>query len=234
MLCGDNQDAVMMELLQGNAKITQLNTDPPYGVDYVSKNKFLNEQAKGNRSQIEYANDEINNDLYAMFMNICKTINWADYNTFYIFSAGLHLQELRMAIDDCGLKWGDYLIWVKNNHVLGRKDYNAKHEFCIYGWHKHHKFHGPFRTTLLEYDKPHHSDLHPTIKPIELISQLITDGTKEGDIVLDVFGGSGTTLIASEKTNRVCYMMEISPYFTSVIIERWELETGKKAKKIKS
>ena len=142
------------------------------------------------------------------------------------------LHNLRLALDNTNLKWGDYLIWVKNNHVLGRKDYNSKHEFCVYGWKNHHKFYGEFSTTLLEFPRPTKSKLHPTMKPIPLLSKLIQDGSKLGANVLDLFGGSGSTLIACEQLNRNCYMMELDPYYCQVIINRWEEYTGQKAEKL--
>ena len=143
--------------------------------------------------------------------------------------SGQQLHNLRLAFDDCNIKWGDYLVWVKNNHVLGRKDYNAKHEFCVYGWKNHHKFYGDFSTTVLEFDKPLKNDLHPTMKPIELLAKLIKDGSQKDEIVYDAFLGSGSTLIAGEQTNRVCYGCEISPQYCDVIIKRWEKFTGQQA-----
>lgn len=121
---------------------------------------------------------------------------------------------------------------MKNNHVLGRKDYNSKHEFCVYGWKNHHKFYGDFSTTVLEFDKPLKNDLHPTMKPIELLVKLIKDGSQENEIVYDAFLGSGSTLIACEQSNRICYGLEISPQYVSVCIERWENFTNQKAELI--
>ena len=117
--------------------------------------------------------------------------------------------------------------------VFGRKDYKFKHEPIRYCWKGKHKFYGPNnRNTILEYDRPHVSDLHPTMKPIELMAQLITDGTKKGMNVFDPFCGSGSTLMACEQTKRTCYGMEIDRFYVQVIIDRWEKFTGKKAVKI--
>lgn len=132
------------------------------------------------------------------------------------------LHNLRLAFDEAGYHWSDYLTWIKNNHVLTRKDYKAKMEHILYGWYKKHKFYGPFRTNILEYKRPHRNKLHPTMKPIPLLEQLITDGTPENGVVYDPFGGSGTTLIAAEKLNRECYMMEIDPEYCDIIRERYE------------
>jgi DNA modification methylase len=123
---------------------------------------------------------------------------------------------------------------VKNNHVLARTDYLPKHEFCIYGWKGKHKFYAKeTRFSVWNYDKPHINDLHPTMKPIELIMQNITDSTEEGMNVFDSFSGSGTTLIACEKTNRNCYTIEIDPVYIQIAIDRWEKLTNKEAIKIK-
>ena len=125
-------------------------------------------------------------------------------------------------------------MWVKNNHVLGRCDYNYKHEPITYGWKPNgtHTFYGGFCTSVLEFAKPQKSELHPTMKPVPLIAQLITNSSKEGDSVLDLFGGSGTTLIAAEQLHRKCYMMELDEHYCDVIIARWEKLTGNKATKI--
>ena len=113
-------------------------------------------------------------------------------------------------------------------------DYATKHELILYGWKGKHKFYGGFSTSILEYDKPVKSELHPTMKPIELLSRLIKDGSKEDMLVYDPFLGSGSTLIACEQTNRICYGMELDPSYIDVIIQRWENFTGEKAKKITS
>jgi len=205
-------------------------TDPPYGVDYSAKNEFLNKLDKGNCVQKDIENDNITDYLQFftdMFESIKTVIN--DYNTLYVFMSGAELHNLRIALEKTEGKWSDYLVWVKNNHVLGRKDYNAKLEFCMYGWFNHHKFYGEFNTNVLEFDKPLKNDLHPTMKPIPLLAKLIQDGTKENMNVLDLFGGSGSTLIACEQTQRNCYMMELDPEYCQVIINRWEEYTGQRA-----
>jgi DNA modification methylase len=124
---------------------------------------------------------------------------------------------------------------VKNNIVLGRRDYKAKHENLLYGWKDGaaHKFYGKAgESTVWMHDKPHKSELHPTMKPVELIIHAIHNSTATNQLVLDLFGGSGSTLIAAEKTNRICYTMEIDPHYTDIIVTRWEQFTGKKAIKV--
>lgn len=233
LICGDcTKKETLTKLIQNN-KIDCLITDPPYGVDYGNKNEFLNKYNNGNRNQTPILNDAI--DDYKRFFtkvlqNIKQFLN--DYNTVYIFMMGVQLHNLRISIDETGYKFSQYLIWLKNNHVLSRLDYQPKTEYCLYGWYNHHKFYGEFNTDVLEFPRPQQSKLHPTMKPIPLISKLIQNSTKEKMNILDVFGGSGTTLIACEQLNRNCYMIELSPEYCQTIINRWEEYTGQKAEKI--
>lgn len=143
---------------------------------------------------------------------------------------------MMMMIAAAGWQVKHELIWVKNNHVLGRTDYFYKHEPIMYGWSKTHKFYGKgkFDKSVWEIPKPQKSDLHPTMKPIALIANALENSSKENDIVLDLFGGSGSTLIACEQLNRVCYMCELDPKYCDVIIKRWENLTGEKAVKVNS
>ena len=214
-------------------KVNLVLTDPPYGIDYSNKNAFLNRIDKGNRVQKAIINDSIEDYeefFYKIFDNIKDHLS--ENNICYIFMLGKELHHLRIAFDKAGFHWNDYLIWVKNNHVLGRNDYNCKAEYIMYGWFKKHKFYGDFNVNVLEFKKLQKGDLHPTMKPIDLLAKLIKDGSRGGDIVLDLFGGSGSTLIACEQTERRCLMMELDPKYCDVIIKRWETLTGKKAVKI--
>jgi len=229
ILCGDSIKDI--DKLLGDKKVDLLLTDPPYGVDYGAKNEFLNKIDKGNRIQKDIQNDNIENYL-EFFTNFLKVINFAEYNNCYIFMSGLELHNVRQAMENSGIKWSDYLVWVKNNHVLSRKDYNPKHEFIVYGWKGRHKFYSKSETTVLEFNKPLVNDLHPTMKPVELLCKLIKDGSQQGMLVYDSFLGSGSTLMACEQTGRVCYGIEMDPGYIDVIITRWENYTGKKAVKL--
>ena len=126
------------------------------------------------------------------------------------------------------------LIWVKNNHVLGRTDYNYKHEPILFGWINVHDFYGKgeHKFSTWEISRPNASKLHPTMKPVELIENALLNSSQEGNVIIDYFGGSGSTLIACEKLNRKCYMMELDEKYCDVIIKRWENYTGEKAVKI--
>ena len=143
---------------------------------------------------------------------------------------------MMMMMKEAGLPVRHVLIWRKNRATfsLGRLDYDYQHEPIFYTWTKsHHNFRrSKNRTSVWDYNKPMKSNLHPTMKPIELVADAIVDGTNEGMIVLDAFGGSGTTLIACEKTRRVCRMMELDPHYCGAIINRWEELTGNKAERI--
>jgi DNA modification methylase len=231
LLCGDSAFAGDHARLLGEDRVDALVTDPPYGVDYAG--------IDGSRKKI--ANDA-RNDYRSWFASWLSLVAWAPKAVFFVCMSGLELHNLRLAIDDCGFKFGDYLVWVKNAAVLTRKDYNAKHEFIafgglehemvMYGWPETHRFFGgKKRTTVLEFDRPTKSDLHPTMKPVALIEQLVTDGSPSGGIVLDLFGGSGTTLIACERTGRSARLMELDPGYCDVIVARWEQFTGKKAER---
>lgn len=231
IMCGNSTSS--LDILLDGKTVDLLLTDPPYGVDYSSKNRFLNSISKGNRIQEPILNDAIE-DYTEWFKSWLNKIPFSDYNSFYITISDQKLYELITALQDCGYKISQHLVWVKNNHVLGRQDYVNKHELIIYGWKNHHNFYGDFQTSVFNIDKPLKNNLHPTMKPIELMSIPIHNNTKELDLVLDPFLGSGSTLIACESSNRICYGMELDPYYIDVIIQRWENYTGKKAVKISS
>ena len=222
LMCGDSTKTEDIKKLLQKTQIDSIITDPPYGVDYANKNKLLNNLYGGNRKTKEIDNDNIN-DYYLFFKQILENIKpyLNDYNTMYIFMSSKQLHNLRQAFDDAGYHWSEYLTWIKNNHVLTRKDYKAKMEHILYGWYNHHKFYGGFRTNVLEYKRPHRNKLHPTMKPLPLLEQLIIDGTPENGMVFDPFGGSGSTLIACEKMDRVCYIMEIDSDYCDTIIKRY-------------
>ena len=242
LMCGDSTDAASVALLMDGEKADMCFTDPPYGVSYADKNAFLNAMAKGNCIQEPIANDhETPKEMHEFWLNVFNIIGefTPDCMAYYITAPqGGELLLLLQAIQESEtLALKHMLIWNKNNHVLGRCDYNYKHEPIIYGWKKkgtHHFIGGSkFKTSVWDIPKPMKSDLHPTMKPVELVSACLLDNSVEGQSVLDLFGGSGTTLIAAEQLNRKCYMMELDPHYCDVIIARWEKLTGNKAEKLK-
>lgn len=150
----------------------------------------------------------------------------------YVFHADSLGLIFRNAFNSVGFKLAQCLVWVKNTFVMGRQDYQWRHEPILYGWKEgvgHYFVNDRTQSTVLEYDKPSRNAEHPTMKPIDLLVRLIKNSSIENNIILDLFGGSGSTLIAAEQINRNCYMMELDPKYCDVIIKRWESLTGKKA-----
>lgn len=241
LICGDSTDPAVIDRLMDGVKADMVFTDPPYNVAVGSKNKILNEQDGGRRNETEIAGDkgmtdaEIGEQLWKPAFQ-----NMADYAkddcSIYVTmpQGGTHMMMMMMA--DACWQVKHELMWLKNQPTfsMGRLDYDYKHEPIMFGWKKTHNFYGKgkFTKSVWEIDKPRESKLHPTMKPIELIANALENSTKENDCVLDVFGGSGSTLIACEQLNRKCYMAELSPEYVAVIIARWERFTGQKAVKL--
>jgi site-specific DNA-methyltransferase (adenine-specific) len=213
-------------------------TDPPYGVDYGEKNRFLNSFQKAGKNLKDIANDMLGKDELLDFLTKAFTLAYeqgADHCSYYVTApqgGELGLMMMMMMMMMSGLPTRHVLIWNKNrqNFSLGRLDYEYKHEPILFTWKKTHKFYGKgqFKSSVWDIDKEQKCDLHPTMKPVALIENALLNSTEAGNIVLDLFGGSGSTLIACEKLNRKCRMMEIDPCYCDVIIERWEKFTGKK------
>ena len=242
LMCGDSTDAASVALLMDGQKADMVFTDPPYGVSIGDKNKALNSVQKAGCCTENIANDNISvNDLYPILVKAminCRE-NCKDCACYYITSpqgGELGLMMMMMTMKDAGLPVRHMLIWEKNcaTFSLGRLDYDYQHEPIFYTWTKSHKNYrnGEFRTTIWKYDKPRKCDLHPTMKPVELVANCMMDASVEGDIVLDMFGGSGTTIIAAEQLARRARLMELDPHYCDVIIARWEKLTGKEAVKI--
>ena len=239
LLCGDSTDAEQVKFLIGGQKANMVFTDPPYGVSIGDKNATLNSVQKSGMCTENIKNDTLKPDrLYPLLvkaMTNCRE-SCADDATYFVTSPPGGELGMMMMMKDAGLPVRHILIWEKNSATfsLGRLDYDYQHEPILYAWAKKHKNYrkGEFRTTIWKYDKPRKCDLHPTMKPVELVANCMKDGTVEGDSVLDVFGGSGTTLIAADQLNRNAFVMELDPHYCDVIIARWEKLTGEKAVKI--
>jgi len=235
LLCGD-----ATELENYKQSFDLLLTDPPYGVDYSNKNAMLNSLDNGNRIEKTIENDNLTEnevkEIWNKVFNNCY-LKSNKNSSYYIFGANLDnlFYNLQTSILNNGYLLKHLLIWKKNNFVLSRTDYKYKHEPILYGWKskESHNFYGDNNlTSVLEFDKPQQSKLHPTMKPIELLKHLILNSSKVDDWVIDPFGGSGSTLIACEQIKRNCYMIELDPAYCDVIIERWENLTGQKAELI--
>ena len=237
LMCGDSTNSESVKKLLGGVQADLLLTDPPYNVDYSSKD-YGGDKSSKTRKNNQIANDKMTPDefykfLFSVFSNAKD--NLKSGASFYIWFSDLATVEFNNAANNSGLMVKETLIWEKNNFVLGRQDYQHKHEPCLYGWVKggsHSWYSDKKQTTILNFDKPLRSDLHPTMKPVALFDYEIKNSTKSGDVVLDLFGGSGTTIMACEQNGRNACVMEYDPKYVDVIIKRWEDFTGKKAKLI--
>lgn len=237
LMCGDSTKPEDVKKLVGGVKCDLLLTDPPYNVDYSSKD-YGRDKASKTRKYNQISNDKMTPDeFYEFLLSVFKNAkdNLKTGASFYIWFSDLATVEFNNAANEAGLLVKETLIWEKNNIVLGRQDYQHKHEPCLYGWVEggsHSWYSDRKQTTVMHFDKPQRSDLHPTMKPVALFDYQIKNSTKSGDTVLDLFGGSGTTIMACEQDGRNACVMEYDPKYVDVIIKRWEDFTGKKAKLI--
>lgn len=228
LMCGDSTNAVDVQKLMGGVQADLLLTDPPYNVGYTGKQK-----SKMTIKNDRQSDDDFYQFLFATFKNAKD--NMKSGAAYYVWYASSEAANFNLALNNNGLKVREELIWAKNQMVIGRQDYQWQHEPCLYGWNEdgtHSWYSDRKQTTILRFDKPQRADLHPTMKPIPLFDYQIKNSTKSGDIVLDLFGGSGTSIMACEQDNRTCYTMEYDPKYVDVIIDRWEQFTGEKAKLI--
>lgn len=253
LMCGDSTKAEDVKKLMGGELADLLLTDPPYNVDYEG----------GTKDELKIENDNMPEAeqidfLEAAFSNAYDVMKPGA--AYYCWYASLTQKAFHIALEASGLRPRQLLIWVKSGMVLGRQDYQWRHEPCFYGW----KEGGPhyfidvrsfttveddidritrekaierlkqlsqFSTAIYE-DKPAKSELHPTMKPVELFKKQIRNSSRPGDLVLDLFAGSGTAIIAAQEMERRCYSMEYDPHYAEVIIQRWEDKTGQIATKI--
>lgn len=237
LLCGDSTDSTQVERLMGDEKSDLFLTDPPYGVSYVDKNEYLNSLGKAMACPKRIENDhQTPEQMYELWIKAFK--NGCDFSTdkasYYIFAPqGGDLLLLLQAVRQAGWQLKHILVWAKNNHVLGRCDYHYKHEPIVYGWKINgtHEFYGNGQknTSVWDFNKPLKNDLHPTMKPVEVLAEALLNSTQKEHRVLDLFAGSSSTIIACEKTGRRCFAMEIDPIYVDVAVKRWEDYTGKKA-----
>ena len=225
LLCGDSTDVLAVERLMDGKKANLWLTDPPYNIAYEGGSK--------KRKAIE--NDSMGSDDFRQFLRDAYAV--ADMHicpgaAFYIWHADSEGYNFRGAAIDIGWNVRQTLIWNKNNSAFGRSDFHWKHEPCLYGWKEgaaHSWYNDRKQTTVLNFDRPSRSEQHPTMKPIALIEYCLGNNTQQNALVLDSFGGSGTTLIACERQHRHARLMELDPAYCDVIVKRWEDFTGNKA-----
>jgi len=231
LMCGDSTEAGSWSVVMGGACADLIVTDPPYGVSYADKNKFLNAFDKGNRVQTNIENDHGKiEDIAKVWKAVFDCLYTIARRGCSVYATAPQGGDQMMMMMQASFPVRHELIWLKNNHVLGRADYAYKHEPILYSWKDAgHKFYGGFQTSIFEFPKPVKNDLHPTMKPVGLFQKLIENSSLPGEIVVDAFTGSGTTLIACEQTGRVFRGMELAPVYADVIVRRWQNFTGKTA-----
>jgi len=224
LMCGDSTTQDVLRLFKEQKADLYL-TDPPYNVNYEGKTK----------DKLTIKNDKQDDETFKLFLTNAFTNAFNVLKlgaSFYIWHSDSEGLVFRKSLIDSGFKLRQTLIWAKNSMVMGRQDYHWQHEPCLYGWKEgssHSWYSDRKQTTLLNFDRPTASKLHPTMKPVELISYLIKNSSKQEDIVFDSFLGSGTTIISCEILQRICYGLEFDPIYCDVIIDRWQQFTGKEA-----
>ncbi len=220
LMCGDATSKEDVNILMGDTKGNLILTDPPYGVSFKSSSGLTIENDS-------MKNDEFYNFLLSAFKNMADHLEKG--GSAYVFHADTEGLNFRKAFVDSGFHLAGCCIWVKNSLVLGRSDYQWQHEPVLYGFMqngKHRWYSDRKQTTIWNFDKPKKNSNHPTSKPLDLLSYPIGNSTQENAIVIDTFGGSGSTLMACEKMNRICYTMELDEKYASVILRRYVEDTG--------
>ena len=219
LICGDSTKAETYDLLMGGTKANLVSTDPPYNVNY--------EGSAGKIKNDNMADEAFYNFLLDAYTQMHSAM--ADDASIYVFHADTEGLNFRRAFADAGFYLSGCCIWKKQSLVLGRSPYQWQHEPCLYGWKKngkHQWYTGRKETTIWEFDKPKKNGDHPTMKPIPLLAYPIMNSSMSNSVVLDPFGGSGSTLIACEQTDRICYTVELDEKFCDVIVKRYIEQVG--------
>ena len=225
VMCGDSTSIDAVTKLTNGQGVDMLLTDPPYNVAYEGATK----------EKLTIQNDSMGDDQFRQFLRdafVTADTVMKKGAVFYIWHSDSEGYNFRGACRDAGWQVRQCLIWKKSSLVMGRQDYHWKHEPCLYGWKDgsgHLWATDRKQTTILEFDKPTRNGEHPTMKPVSLFEYQMLNNTKGGDLVLDLFGGSGTTMLAAEKHGRHSALMELDPKYVDVIVKRWQEFTGKKA-----
>lgn len=232
LMCGDTTMFDDVRKLMRDDRAAMIFTDPPYNVNYGSTMKDSIRYHAGTLGGRKIMNDNLGDGFPQFLTDSLSNLLMFCHGAAYVCMSSSELHTLYNAFIAAGGKWSTFIIWAKNTFTLGRADYQRQYEPILYGWNadKPHYWCGDRdQSDVWEYNKPVKNDLHPTMKPVELVERAVLNSSKSGDIVLDGFGGSGSTLIACEKNNRKARLMELDPKFCDVIVKRWEDYTGKKA-----
>ncbi|WP_459909254.1 DNA-methyltransferase [Desulfotomaculum defluvii] len=225
LMCGDSTDKNDMAILMDGKKASLIVTDPPYNVDYVGKTK----------DALKIENDKMDNESFYDFLFDAYSRMYEvaqDGASIYVFHADSEGLNFRKAMIDSGFKLSQCCIWAKQAMVMGRQDYHWQHEPVLVGWKptgSHYWNSDRKQTTLWKFDRPFRNEFHPTMKPVPLICYPIKNSSRIGDLVLDSFGGSGSTLIACQETERICYTVELDPKYCDVIVNRYIDKVGSDA-----
>ena len=227
LLCGDATSANDMAMLMDSQLADMVFTDPPYNVDYGNSAK---DKMRGKDRRI--MNDNLGEGFYEFLKAALANLLEVTKGACYVAMSSSELDTLQQAFRDAGGKWSTFIIWAKNTFTLGRSDYQRQYEPILYGWREgseHFWCGARDQGDVWFFNKPAKNDLHPTMKPVELVERAVRNSSKSRDIILDPFGGSGSTLIACEKSGRQARLIELDPKYVDVIIRRWQEYTGEDA-----
>jgi len=227
LLCGDSTKLDAVERVLGGSLADMVFTDPPYNVNYGATAK---DKMRGNKRTIK--NDNLGAEFEEFLLEACTNFVAVCKGAIYICMSSSELDTLQSAFRKAGGHWSTFIIWAKNTFTMGRADYQRQYEPILYGWKEgtaHFWCGARNQGDVWFFNKPVSNDLHPTMKPVELVQRAVENSSKSRDIVLDPFGGSGSTLIACEKTGRSACLIELDPKYCDVIIRRWQEFTGKEA-----
>ncbi len=230
LLCGDATVAESYERLLQGEPADMVFTDPPYNVNYANTAK---ERQRGRSRAI--LNDNLGGGFYDFLLAALTPMIANCQGAIYVAMSSSELDVLQAAFRDAGGHWSTFIIWAKNTFTLGRADYQRQYEPILYGWAEGAQRHwcgDRDQGDVWQIKKPARNDLHPTMKPVELVERAIRNSSRPGDVVLDAFGGSGTTLIAAEKTGRMARLIELDPKYVDVIVRRWQDWTGEHATRL--
>jgi len=224
VICGDSTDADAYAALLRDEVADMVFTDPPYNVDYANTAK---DKMRGTNRPI--LNDNLGDGFYDFLLAALTPIVGHCRGGIYVAMSSSELDTLQSAFRAAGGKWSTFIIWAKNTFTLGRADYQRQYEPILYGWPEggERRWCGDRNQgDVWQIKKPHKNDLHPTMKPVELVERAIRNSSRPGDVVLDPFGGSGTTMIAAEKSDRKARLIELDPKYVDVIVRRWQEFSG--------
>jgi DNA modification methylase len=224
VLCGDATESGTMDQLLAGVQAAMTVTDPPYNVAYRAMSR------KGTSRAIQ--NDDLGGEFESFLFEVCRNILASTTGAIYMFMSSSELHSLYSAFTRAGGHYSTFLIWAKHHFTLGRSDYQRQYEPILYGWREGaNRFWCGARNQgdVWSFAKPAVNDLHPTMKPVALIEQAVRNSSREGDVVLDPFGGSGSTLIACQKTGREGRLIEIDPLYVDIVVRRWQEFTGREA-----